>query len=174
MSLHTTLNQLSPADAERALKACCASSAWVTKMLEHRPFAASDRVLAAADEIWAKLARSDILEAFAGHPKIGESLATLRERFAKTAHWSSQEQAQVTLATDELLEELRQLNLAYEQRFGYIFIVCASGKSAEEMRDLLKTRMHHSPDRELGVAAEEQAKITRLRLEKLANTEVTP
>ena len=174
MSLHTTLNQLSPADAERALKACCASSAWVTKMLEHRPFATSDRVLAAADEIWTKLGRSDTLEAFAGHPKIGESLATLRERFAKTAHWSSQEQARVALATDELLEELRQLNLAYEQRFGYIFIVCATGKSAEEMLDLLKARLHHSPEQELGVAAEEQAKITRIRLEKLANTEVTP
>ena len=172
MSLHTTLNQLSQADAERALTACCASSAWVTKMLAHRPFASNDQVLHAANEIWAKLGRSDILEAFAGHPKIGESLATLRERFAKTAHWSSQEQAHVVGANDELLEELRQLNVAYEQRFGYIFIVCATGKSARELLELLKARIHQPPEQELRVAAQEQAMITRIRLEKLS--EVKP
>ena len=174
MSPHLQLNQLAQTDAERALRACCASRVWVAKMLEQRPFPTSDSVFTAAAQIWAELRRSDTLEAFRGHPKIGESLAALRERFATTAHWSSQEQARVVGAKDELLEELQQLNVAYEQRFGYIFIVCATGKSAEEMRDLLKARMHHSPEQELRVAAEEQAKITRIRLEKLLNIEVKP
>jgi 2-oxo-4-hydroxy-4-carboxy-5-ureidoimidazoline decarboxylase len=167
MKLHTQLNQLSQADAEDALLTCCASRAWVAKMLERRPFPTHDAAFTAAAEIWAGLSRSDILEAFAGHPKIGESLATLRERFAKTAAWSSQEQAHVVGANDELLEDLRQLNVAYEQRFGYIFIVCATGKNAQDMLELLKARMHHSADQELVVAAEEQAQITRIRLEKL-------
>src|SRR5690606_27097695 len=116
---------------ERALSNCCAARAWVAQMLERRPFASPEAVFAAAAEIWAALGREDYLEAFAGHPKIGENLATLRERFARTAHWSSTEQAGVTEASDAVLEELRQLNLDYQARFGYIFIVCATGKSAE-------------------------------------------
>jgi 2-oxo-4-hydroxy-4-carboxy-5-ureidoimidazoline decarboxylase len=170
MDLATHLNQLTRESAERALFSCCASRAWVAEMLERRPFASTDAVFLAAADAWAALARDDYLEAFAGHPKIGEDLAALRERFAKTAGWSSDEQAGVTGASDAVLEDLRRSNLSYHERFGYIFIVCATGKSAEEMLALLKVRLHHAPDHELAVAAAEQAKITHLRLEKL----VTP
>ena len=168
MDLAAKLNQLEHADAERALASCCAARAWVTGMLVHRPFASTEAVFAAADAVWAGLRREDYLEAFRGHPKIGENIAALRERFAKTARWSSEEQAGVTGASDAVLEALRDLNLAYEERFGYIFIVCATGKSAEEMLALLKARLDHDPADELAVAAAEQAKITRLRLEKLS------
>ena len=167
MDLATRLNQLDRADAERALAACCAARAWIANMLERRPFASTEAVYSAATEVWGRLGPGDYLEAFAGHPKIGESLAALRERFAKTAHWSGEEQAGVAGSSDALLEELKQLNLDYHARFGYIFIVCATGKSAEEMLAILKLRLHHAPDHELVVAAAEQAKITRLRLEKL-------
>jgi len=169
IDLATRLNQLDRVDAERALATCCSASAWVANMLERRPFASTEAVFTAATEVWAGLGRADYLEAFAGHPKIGENLSALRERFAKTAQWSGQEQAGVAGSSDALLEELRQLNLDYHARFGYTFIVCATGKSAEEMLALLKLRLHHSADHELAVAAAEQAKITRLRLEKLVS-----
>lgn len=174
MDLASKLNQLDSAEAEQALTACCSARAWVTQMLERRPFASRDAVFAAAADVWASLGREDYLEAFAAHPKIGESLATLRERFAKTAHWSGAEQAGVAGSRDAVLEELRQLNIAYQERFDYIFIVCATGKSAEEMLALLAARLHNAPDQELHVAAAEQAKITRLRLEKLENTPTEP
>lgn len=169
MDLATRLNQLDRADAERALAACCSARAWVARMLERRPFDSTEAVYSAATEVWAGLGPGDYLEAFAGHPKIGENLGALRERFAKTAHWSGEEQAGVAGSSDALLEELKQLNLDYHARFGYIFIVCATGKSAEEMLALLRLRLQHAPDHELAVAAAEQAKITRLRLEKLVS-----
>jgi len=167
MDLARRLNQLDRASAERALASCCASRNWVAKMLERRPFAATEAVFVAAAEVWASLGRDDFLEAFAGHPKIGDNLATLRKRFANTAGWSSEEQAGVTSASDAVLQDLQQSNIEYHERFGYIFIVCATGKSAEEMLALLHARLLHDPDHELVVAAAEQAKITRLRLEKL-------
>ena len=167
MDLALKLNQLEPRAAEKALASCCAARAWVTQMLERRPFPSRDAVFAAASAVWAELGRDDYLEAFLGHPKIGEDIASLRARFAQTAHWSGAEQAGVAGASERLLEELRQQNQRYEQRFGYIFIVCASGKTAAEMLALLKARLLHTLDHELAVAAAEQAKITRLRLEKL-------
>lgn len=170
MDLAAHLNQLSRESAECALFSCCASRSWVAQMLDRRPFASTEDVFLAAAEGWAALGRDDYLEAFAGHPKIGDNLAVLRERFARTAGWSSEEQAGVTSASDAVLEDLRRANISYHERFGYIFIVCATGKSAEEMLALLQARLLHDPARELAVAAAEQAKITRLRLEKL----VTP
>lgn len=169
MDLAALLNQLDREGAELALASCCASRAWVTKMLELRPFASSDAVLLAAAEIWANLSRDDMLEAFAGHPQIGEDLPALRERFAMTASWSSEEQAGVTDASDAILEDLRRANLEYRDRFGYIFIVCATGKSAEEMLAIMRARLPNDPEHELAVAAAEQAKITRLRLQKLSS-----
>ncbi|HEY6727651.1 MAG TPA: 2-oxo-4-hydroxy-4-carboxy-5-ureidoimidazoline decarboxylase [Polyangiaceae bacterium] len=169
MDLASHLNQLDRESAARTLAGCCASRAWVAEMLARRPFASTEDVFLAAADVWAALGRYDFLEAFAGHPKIGEDLTALRERFAKTAGWSSEEQAGVTGASDAVLEELRGSNISYHERFGYIFIVCATGKGAEEILELLKARLLHDPDHELAVAAAEQAKITRLRLEKLVN-----
>ncbi|HEU5072612.1 MAG TPA: 2-oxo-4-hydroxy-4-carboxy-5-ureidoimidazoline decarboxylase [Polyangiaceae bacterium] len=167
MDLAALLNGLGREDAERALESCCAARKWVAKMLERLPFPATETVFSAASEAWNELEREDYLEAFAAHPKIGEDPAALRERFAPTARWSGEEQAGLAGSSDALLDELRQLNVSYRERFGYIFIVCATGKRAEEMLALLKFRLQHAPEEELRVAAAEQAKITRLRLEKL-------
>jgi 2-oxo-4-hydroxy-4-carboxy-5-ureidoimidazoline decarboxylase len=125
-------------------------------------------VLDAAERVWAGLERADYLEAFRAHPEIGANLELLRAKFASTAGWSSQEQASIAAASDDVLEALRAQNVRYSQRFGYIFIVCATGKSAQEMLDLLTARLDHSAESELAIAAAEQAKITALRLGKLA------
>jgi 2-oxo-4-hydroxy-4-carboxy-5-ureidoimidazoline decarboxylase len=108
------------------------------------------------------------VEAFAHHPQIGASLDTLRAKFQQTAAWSSSEQAQVGHADEDTLLALRDENAAYLARFGFIFIVCATGKSARELLDLLRVRMGNEVEHEVLVAAAEQAKITKLRLEKIA------
>jgi 2-oxo-4-hydroxy-4-carboxy-5-ureidoimidazoline decarboxylase len=111
--------------------------------------------------------KADLLEAFSHHPEIGADIASLRQRFASTAAWSAAEQAGVAGADDATLEALRDGNVRYREKFGYVFLVCATGKTAAEMLALLRARLAHDADAELQVAAAEQAKITRLRLEKL-------
>lgn len=160
------LNSLTEADAAAALLRCCGSSRWVDRMLQRRPFSSTDALFAAADEVWAKLDRADWLQAFAAHPRIGD-LASLREQFASTAHLCGHEQAGVAGAGEQVLLDLAEGNRQYEQRFGHIFIVCATRKSAAEMLALLRARLNNDPNTELKLAAGEQAKITRLRLEKL-------
>jgi 2-oxo-4-hydroxy-4-carboxy-5-ureidoimidazoline decarboxylase len=135
-------------------------------MAARRPFAGAAGLFAAAREVWQGLAREDWLEAFAAHPRIGD-LEALRGKFAATAAWSAGEQAGVAGAAEATLRALAEANRAYEARFGHIFIVCASGKSAEEMLALLERRLNNSAEEELRTAAGEQEKITRLRLEKL-------
>ena len=120
-----------------------------------------------ADTIWWDLGDGDWLEAFTHHPRIGADVAKLRERFAATASWSEGEQAAVGQASEEVLQALAEANVAYEARYGYLFIVCATGKSAAEMLAILQERMDNPPANELRIAAGEQAKITHLRLEKL-------
>lgn len=164
---HEFLNALSEAAAAQALEVCCGSRRWVAGMLERRPFASEAALRDAANTVWAGLEPSDVLEAFAHHPRIGEDLAKLREKFARTAHLASGEQASVSEADSSTLEALRDANRAYEARFGFIFIVCATGKSAREMLDLLNQRLANDPELELRVAASEQARITQLRLSKL-------
>ncbi len=135
--------------------------------MDARPFETDDALVAAADAVWARMERDDILEAFSHHPRIGADVEKLREKFAATAELSAGEQAAVASASDEVLHRLRDMNVRYEERFGYIFIVCASGKSAEEMLEILESRIDNDPEDELRIAAAEQAKITRLRLEQL-------
>lgn len=135
-------------------------------MLKERPFSSSDVVLESADTVWWRLSTSDWQEAFAQHPKIGDR-ESLRQKFASTAHWASGEQAGVASASEETLARLEQGNRLYEEKFGFIFIVCATGKSAAEMCDMLYHRLDNQPDEEIRVAAGEQALITRLRLQKL-------
>jgi 2-oxo-4-hydroxy-4-carboxy-5-ureidoimidazoline decarboxylase len=161
------LNSLPAAEAEQALHRCCGSKRWVSEMLRERPFGSRAALQAAADSIWARLDRADYLEAFAQHPAIGADLDELRKRFAATSSWSAEEQAGAAVADEATLAALRAGNLAYAARFGYIFIVCATGKSAAEILALLESRLQNSPAVELGIAAAEQAKITRLRLDKL-------
>ena len=135
-------------------------------MLALRPFGAIDVLLSAARREWFALTPEDWKEAFAHHPKIGDREA-LRARFPATHHFSEQEQAGMGPAPDQVIEALAQGNAAYERRFGYIFIVCATGKSAKEMLDLVTARLQNDPVAEVRIAAEEQAKITELRLKQL-------
>lgn len=165
------LNELNTLDAGAAasvLQRCCGASRWARCMVEARPFQSQAELLDTADALWQQMERQDILEAFSHHPKIGADIESLRRKFASTQAWASREQAGVSQATEGVLEALRDGNLQYEHRFGYIFIVCASGKSAQEMLDLLRARLTNSPEQELTIAAGEQARITRLRLEKLS------
>ncbi len=161
------LDGLSREAARTALWRCCASTRWVEGMLLRRPFRSSAAVRQAARDVWAGLGRSGYLGAFAGHPPIGASLDALRAKFGATQGWSAEEQAGVGGADEPTLVALERGNRAYLKRFGYVFIVCATGKSAPTLLALLTARLLNSPERELAVAAAEQAKITELRLEKL-------
>lgn len=160
------LNNLPPDQAGDLLLKCNGSKAWVAAMMTHRPFKDVEALFAFAEQIWNRLPRADILEGFNHHPRIGD-LATLKKKFSLSADWSKSEQSAVASASDSVLLELQERNLQYEQTFGFIFIVCATGKSAGEMLDLLKERMSNSPEEEFFIAAAEHAKITKLRLEKL-------
>jgi len=154
-----------PDDAARAaLLNCCGSSAWARTVADRRPFGDQAALLTAAAEVCEKLGEDDWREAFSHHPKIGGRRAAQPEQARR---WSEQEQRTVASSAPRLLEELAAANERYQQRFGYIFIVCATGKSTEEMLALLNKRMSNNPETELRVAAGEQQKITRLRLEKL-------
>lgn len=165
---HERVNAMPEQDAEQALARCCGSQRWVQRMLARRPFASTAALMESADAVWRELGRADYLEAFAHHPAIGADVAKLRERFASTAGWSSQEQAGVGGASEDTLLALRDGNLRYREKFGYVFLVCATGKSADEMLALLLARLPHAPADELAVAAAEHEKITRIRLAKLS------
>lgn len=167
MSIAPILNAFYEAAARNALQTCCASPAWIEQMISRWPFANDEAVESAATEIWWSLDRDQWLTAFAAHPKIGDP-ASLRAKYANTLHWANNEQAGIAAAAEQTLQELAEYNQRYEQRFGYIFIVCATGKSATEMLALLKARIANDAEAELQIAAAEQLKITRLRLKKLA------
>jgi len=158
------LNNINALDEAGFLR-CCGAHHWATWINAQRPFASVDCVLRAAAEGEASLTRSDWLEAFAAHPRIGDT-DNLRRKFATTAEWNHSEQAGVAGAADDVIQDLADGNRDYEDRFGYLFIVCATGKSAAEMRSILRARLSNDPETELRIAAAEQAKITRLRLEK--------
>lgn len=160
------LNSLSEADGREALLRCCGSRRWADAMTARRPFADEDALFAAAEEVEKGLARADWLEAFAAHPRIGDA-ESLRKKFAATASWAANEQAGVASAPEAILQSLAVANRRYEEKFGHIFIVCATGKNAGEMLAILEQRLPNDPATELRVASAEQAKITRLRLEKL-------
>lgn len=159
-------NALSTDEVMKDLLRCCGSRRWAEQMAARRPFAGRAQLLAAADEVWRGADRADLMEAFSHHPKIGD-MDGLRKKFAATADWASGEQSGVAHAGEDVLRGLADGNAAYEQKFGYLFIVCATGKTAPEMLALLRARLPNEPARELAVAGEEQRKITRLRLEKL-------
>ena len=168
------LNALDEAAATRAFLRCCGSSRWAKAMAAARPFADAASMTAAADTIWGALDRAAWLEAFAAHPKIGESGGadgSSRSGGPGGAGWSDQEQAGVAGAAGQTRHRLADANRDYEARFGYIFIVCATGKTAEEMLVRLERRLRHDADEELRIAAGEQQKITQLRLMKLLGQE---
>jgi len=160
------LNALLPRTAKAALLECCGSPVWARAMLERRPFATPGELYAAADVLWQSAGRDEWLAAFKSHPEIGERRAEQAQSATEQA-WSAAEQSGVGAAAEETRAALLRANRAYRDRFGHIFIVCATGKSAEEMLALCEGRLANPPERELEVAAEEQRKITQLRLQKL-------
>ncbi len=164
------LNALSSEEAQAELLKCCGSTNWARRMAQQRPFPsggdAMRRLLDSADRVWWDLGREDWLEAFTRHPRIGEKAAA-KDASAETRRWSEEEQSGTRSAREQVLAALAKANRAYEQRFGYVFIVCATGKSSEEMLALLQQRLQNDPAAELRIAAEEQRRITHLRLQKL-------
>ena len=162
----TALNQLPLPELREALRRCCGAEAWVEGMCARFPVKDKQTLLGAAEEIWHSCTEADWKEAFTHHPQIG-NLAALQQKFADTAQWAAGEQAAVAHAHTATLQALAAGNQAYLEKFGYIFIVCATGRSAEEMLQLLTARLPHSPREEILIAMQEQARITRIRLEKL-------
>lgn len=165
-----TLNELPAAEAESRFLDCCGSRAWARAMVEARPFEDVGGLLLMAERIWKELGAEDWLEAFAAHPKIGAKKAAPAQQ-ARSAEWSKGEQAGMDNSDEQVRERLAEANRRYEDKFGYIYIVCATGKSAEEMLGICRSRLGNTPETELPVAAEEQRKITGIRLEKLLNVE---
>lgn len=137
-------------------------------MVTGRPYSSLEDVFESADRIWKSLPPLDWKEAFLHHPRIG-SLEDLKKKFPDTGSWAGEEQSAVRNAGSDVLHKLKQANEKYEARFGHIFLVCATGKSANEMLEILESRINNPPDLELRIAASEQAKITKLRLEKMFN-----
>jgi 2-oxo-4-hydroxy-4-carboxy-5-ureidoimidazoline decarboxylase len=158
-------NRLSAEGAEREILPCCGSAAWARKLAARRPFDDESSLIEASDEIWRRLEKQDWIEAFSEHPRIGERRAP-PVASKQSAVWSAQEQQSVETAAEAVQTELAEANREYERKFGRVFIVCATGKSAPEMLDILRRRLHNDDATELREAVEEQRKITNIRLKK--------
>ncbi|MEE9327213.1 MAG: 2-oxo-4-hydroxy-4-carboxy-5-ureidoimidazoline decarboxylase [Cocleimonas sp.] len=157
------LNKYSESEAFDVFMQCNSSETWCHKMVESRPFADNQSVLKLAEKYWAESSEEDLLEAFEGHPEIGD-VSTLREKYKNTNALAKHEQSGMNTANENTLHLLTQGNRDYKEKFGFIFIVCAQGKSADEMLALLLKRLANSRDEELLNAALEQGKITLVRL----------
>ena len=160
------LNELDAEEARKELLKCCGATRWAEAVEQGRPYRNPEELIARANEVWWSLTESDWLEAFRSHPKIGEKKAA-QPVAQQSQQWSAQEQRGVHNATPEASDKLARLNREYEEKFGFIFIVCATGKSSDEILALLEQRLQNEPAAELPTAAAEQAKITELRLRKL-------
>ena len=160
------LNALTLDEAKQAFMQCCTSSTWVDAMVQARPYANKQALATHADLAWQGLAEADYLAAFDGHPQIG-NVDTLRAKYANTKALASGEQSAVNQASEQVIAALAQGNADYLDKFGFIFIVCATGKTAAQMLALLLARLANDKTTELVNAAQEQRKIFHLRLEKL-------
>jgi OHCU decarboxylase len=160
------LNLLPASEAKKELLKCCGCRKWAAMLIAERPFKNATDLIAKADQVWWSLEPRDWLEAFHSHPKIGEKKAASAVA-VEAQRWSEDEQSGIRNSAQETMATLAQLNRVYEEKFGYIFIVCASGKSSDEMLAILRARLENPAAQELQIAAAEQAKITALRLEKL-------
>jgi 2-oxo-4-hydroxy-4-carboxy-5-ureidoimidazoline decarboxylase len=161
------INTWTDDEAIESFTRCCGSRRWSDLMARARPYDSAAVLLETAARTWWGLSKDDWLEAFGAHPRIGE-IDALRARFASTAAWASREQAGALGASEDVLNELAIGNRQYEARFGYIFIVYATGKTAEEMLELLRQRLSNEAEAEIKLAASEQMKITLIRLERIA------
>ncbi|MCX5093870.1 2-oxo-4-hydroxy-4-carboxy-5-ureidoimidazoline decarboxylase [Streptomyces sp. NBC_00365] len=156
-------NALEEPAAHAALHEACASTAWVRTLLARRPYATPDDLFAASDAAMAELTAADLAEAMAGHPPIG--------RPKPGDPTSSREQRGMAGASARLKEEMLELNLAYQERFGHVFLICATGRTGEQMRDAVKERIGNSPEREREIVRSELGKINRIRLTRLVEEE---
>jgi OHCU decarboxylase len=170
------LNAVPAAAAHELFLTCCGAHAWAREMTSRRPFPDRASLGREADTIWLGLGLNDWLEAFAAHPRIGEALGTGQAGKAGQAgpahdaapdQWATREQAGMDVASEAIRRRMDQGNREYEARFGFIYLVCAAGKRAEDLLAILEERLTHARDEELRIAAEEQRRITHLRLEKL-------
>lgn len=157
-------NELDQASAVASILPCCGSVRWARELVEARPINTETELLERSDAIWSTLSPNDWDEAFRSHPRIGEGKTSVA--IAQSADWSLAEQSGVVRSNSEILAALKQANQLYEQRFGRIYIVCATGKSVEEMLADLHRRLHNEVERELEEAVEQQRQITHLRLRK--------
>jgi 2-oxo-4-hydroxy-4-carboxy-5-ureidoimidazoline decarboxylase len=163
-------NALPQATAQLKLMDCCGYARWAATVSAQRPFANAGALFEAADQHWHNLDREGWLEAFTHHPQIGNKATTGSE---SQRRWAAGEQAGAGVAAEDVKTRMAQGNRSYFDKFGYIYIVCATGKSAEEMLALLEDRLHNDPARELPIAVEQQRQITWLRLQKLLAGEQT-
>lgn len=163
-SVLATWNLADEATALEAMLACCAARRWAEAMVALRPISSVEELSLAADQVWSTTEEPDWMEAFAAHPRIGERKAKPEQ--TADAAWSREEQSSAARAPQELLSELAEGNLLYEQRFGFTYIVCATGKSAEEMLAILRRRLTNDRQQELREAAEQQRQILQIRLGK--------
>ncbi len=162
------LNDLPEEEARKVLLDCCGSSEWATRMARRRPFRMLDDLFRNAGAIWFSLTPADWLEAFAAHPRIGSNSS----KRSRSSEWAAAEQAGAAGADRTVKEELAAANRLYEKKFGFIFIVCATGRSAEEMLGICRSRLRNGLQEEMKIAANEQHKITELRLTKLLENEL--
>ena len=161
------INNASTSEADSMFEDCCGSGTWASMMTMMRPFTSVDEVSRIAAEVWNDqqiMQTGDWLEAFAAHPKIGE---TKQAQPTRSAEWSAREQAGIDAVDESVKKDLAAANRAYQDKFGFIFIVCATGKTAEEMLELCRSRLDNDRDTEIQIAAAEQQKITEIRLRKL-------
>ena len=160
------LNELDTTSAAEAFATCCTSDGWITGMVEARPFLNVESAQQAALDVWGRCEEADFIQAFEGHPKIGD-VSSLRKKYANTKGLASNEQSGVNVATEDTLQALANGNNEYDEKNGFIFIVYATGKSAAEMLEILNARLPNDRATELKNAAVEQSKITALRINKL-------
>jgi len=158
-------NLLPTEAAANEILPCCGSRSWANAMAGRRPFPDKNTLLFVSDEVWNGLSKSDWQEAFRSHPRIGESRRP-EEASQQSAEWSGHEQQMVTNASEPAKLALTEGNREYERKFGRIFIVCATGKSPEEILTILRRRLENDPTTEFREAAEQQRQITQLRLRK--------
>lgn len=160
------LNTLPPDEAADLLRSCCGASAWVNQMVAKRPFTSGQQLLATADTVWGGITTDEKKEAFDHHPRIGEKLSAAAQTDTAKA-FAEREQAKVRLASSSVHDQMSLVNGAYEQKFGFIYIVSAAGKEGHELIQIARKRLRNDVSTELGIATDEQRKITRLRLEAL-------
>lgn len=160
------LNKLDTPGLKDELAKCCGSARWIEGMIAARPFIDKDDLFEKSDSAWEDCNEEDFLEAFSHHPKIGD-VESIKKRYASTAHWAEGEQSGIKGSEPEVLAALAECNKLYEEKFGYIFIINASEKSAEEILGSLRWRLLNTKEDEIQIAAKEQNEITKIRLEKL-------